>query len=207
MISSLLSSEFGRLKRGRGFSFWTLFSSASLAFGASVGVATNAMSAQAALITDGGAHAKAVLAALADGLLALDPRRLPVGRQLPDQVALGATSEVALVVRNPTDRNVRLAVADELATSLRAGTRRWRARVPARSEVRLATSIRPGRRGRWGCRRRATSASGRTRTWRSTTRARTWRRCSLTRGTSSRAARWSWKKARSGCRPRADSSR
>ena len=92
MISSLLSSEFGRLKRGRGFSFWTLFSSASLAFGASVGVVTNAMSAQAASSTDGGAHAKAVLAALA--------KRLP--KTAIDQVTCRGLGGICEVVAGTT---------------------------------------------------------------------------------------------------------
>lgn len=87
--------------------------------------------------------------AVLDGVLATSPRRLEVGRDLPGQIALGATGEVALVVRNPTGRRVDLAVADELAPSLRADTRRWRVRVPARSEARLATAVRPGRRGRF----------------------------------------------------------
>ena len=45
-------------------------------------------------------------------------------------------------------RGVR-AVADELAPSLRADARRWRTDVPARSEARVDTRIRPGRRGRF----------------------------------------------------------
>ena len=92
MISSLLSSEFGRLKRGRGVSFWTLFSSASLAFGASVGVVTNAMSVQAASSTDGGAHAKAVLAALA--------KRLP--KTAIDQVTCRGLGGICEVVAGTT---------------------------------------------------------------------------------------------------------
>ena len=87
--------------------------------------------------------------ALADLTLASSPGSLEVGRDLPGQVALGATSRAALVIRNPTGRRVDLAVADELAPSLRADTRRWRTRVPARSEARVDTRIRPGRRGRF----------------------------------------------------------
>ncbi len=56
------------------------------------------------------------------------------------------------------------------------------------SEIAIITSAGPAR--RWGCRRRATSASGPTRTWPSSTTARTWPACSPTRATSSRAARW-----------------
>lgn len=87
--------------------------------------------------------------ALADLVAARDPRRFEVGRQLPDQVALGTPAEAALVVRNPSSRAASVSVADELAPSLRAGTRRWRVRIPARSEARLTTPIRPGRRGRF----------------------------------------------------------
>lgn len=88
------------------------------------------------------------LAAL-DVALAPPPRGLEVGRDLPDQVALGATARAALTVRNPSGRRVRLAVADELAPSLRADARRWRVTVPPRSEARVDTRIRPGRRGRF----------------------------------------------------------
>ena len=88
-----------------------------------------------------------VAVAALDLALALGPGRLEVGRDLPSQVALGATSRSALVVRNPTARRARLAVADELSPSLRADTRRWRVVVPGRSEARIDTRIRPGRRG------------------------------------------------------------
>ena len=81
--------------------------------------------------------------------LAPSPRVAEIGRDLPAQVALGGTARSALVVRNPTARTLRLAVADELAPSLRADTRRWRVTVPPRSEARVDTRIRPGRRGRF----------------------------------------------------------
>lgn len=84
-----------------------------------------------------------------DVALAVPPRSLEVGRDLPDRVALGATARSALVLRNPGRRPVRLGVADELAPSLRAHTRRWTTRLPARTEARVDTRIRPGRRGRF----------------------------------------------------------
>jgi len=87
--------------------------------------------------------------ALLTVVLAASPRVVEVGRDLPAQVALGGTARSALVLRNPTGRRLRLAVADELAPSLRADTRRWRVTVPARSEARVDTRIRPGRRGRF----------------------------------------------------------
>ncbi len=90
----------------------------------------------------------AVLVVL-DVVLARDPRSFEIGRQFPDQVALRAEAEVALVVRNEGRRAVTLSIADELAPSLRASTRRWRVRVPARSDVRVSTSICPMRRGKF----------------------------------------------------------
>lgn len=87
--------------------------------------------------------------ALVDVALAPSPGVVEVGRDLPTQVPLGGTARSALVVRNPTGRALRLGVADELAPSLRADTRRWTVRVPARSEARVDTRIRPGRRGRF----------------------------------------------------------
>ncbi len=84
-----------------------------------------------------------------DVALAVAPGSLQVGRDLPDQVALGATARSALVLRNPGGRTVRLAVADELAPSLRADTRRWTTRLPPRAEARVDTRIQPGRRGRF----------------------------------------------------------
>lgn len=90
-----------------------------------------------------------LLVAAADIALAVSPRTLDVGRDLPGQVALGATARAALVLRNPGRRGMRLALADELAPSLRPDTRRWTTRVPARSEARVDTRIHPGRRGRF----------------------------------------------------------
>lgn len=90
-----------------------------------------------------------LVVAVADVALAVAPRTLEVGRDLPGQVALGATARSALVLRNPGARRVRLAVADELPPSLRADTRRWTTTVPARSEARVDTRMRPGRRGRF----------------------------------------------------------
>lgn len=87
--------------------------------------------------------------AVADGILAPSTRRLEVGRDLPDQIALGGQGRSALILRNPTDRTIRAAVADELAPSLRADTRRWRVTIPPRSEARVDTRLRPGRRGRF----------------------------------------------------------
>lgn len=90
-----------------------------------------------------------IFVAAVDAVVAPRPSGLDVGRDLPAQVALGATARSALVIRNPTGRALTLNIADELAPSLRADTRRWSVRLPARSEARVDTRIRPGRRGRF----------------------------------------------------------
>jgi uncharacterized protein (DUF58 family) len=84
-----------------------------------------------------------------DLVLAPSPGKLEVRRSLPPAVTLGAEAEVVWTVRNPLRRALWVALADELAPSLRAETRRARARVPGGGTMRAATSIRPARRGRF----------------------------------------------------------
>lgn len=84
-----------------------------------------------------------------DLLLATSPGSLPVRRDLPPAVTLGDEAEVGWAVANPTGRRLRVALADELAPSLRAGTRRVAATVPAGATLRASTTIRPARRGRF----------------------------------------------------------
>ncbi|HKE97788.1 MAG TPA: DUF58 domain-containing protein [Actinomycetes bacterium] len=87
--------------------------------------------------------------ALADWLLAPAPGRLGVTRSLPGVVPLGGEAAITWEVANPTARLVRVRLADELAPSLRAATRRARLRVPAHGRAGASTLIRPGRRGRF----------------------------------------------------------
>ena len=88
-------------------------------------------------------------AAALDVLLAPSPGGLPVRRDLPPAVTLGMAADIGWTVANPTRRALRVALADELAPSLRADTRRAAARVPAGGTLRAATTIRPARRGRF----------------------------------------------------------
>ena len=62
---------------------------------------------------------------------------------------LGGTGEVSWTVSNPLGRRLRVGVADQLAPSLGAGTRRVRVTVPGRGSVVARTPIRPSRRGRF----------------------------------------------------------
>ena len=86
---------------------------------------------------------------LADVALAVDPRRLHVQRSLPPVLALRGEGKLTWTVRNPTDRALQVALADDLAPSLRATTRRLRGRLPAGATLRSTTALRPSRRGRF----------------------------------------------------------
>lgn len=90
-----------------------------------------------------------LLVALVDWSLA--PRRasFQIERDLPRVVTLGADAEVTWRVQTRRSRSFRIAVADELAPSLRAGSRRFRGRVPARGVLTASTRIEPTRRGRF----------------------------------------------------------
>ena len=96
-------------------------------------------------IVDGGL----LVVALADAALAPAPRRLGFERELPPAVSLGHAAAIHWSVRNPRRRSLRLAFADELAPSLRAGTRRVAGRIPPGGSLQARTTIRPARRGRF----------------------------------------------------------
>jgi uncharacterized protein (DUF58 family) len=100
-----------------------------------------------------------LLAAVADWLLAVRPGDLRVERDLPGIVPLGHEAQITWRIshrpgrgsRDPVlgGRGLRVRVADELAPSLGAVTRRVRVVVPARGRAVAAATVRPGRRGRF----------------------------------------------------------
>src|SRR6266496_3115302 len=96
-----------------------------------------------------------LLAALVDWLLAARPAELEVVRELPGIVSLGTQARVAWTVAyrrdaaRRTGRPLRVRLADELAPSLRAATRRARVVLVPGGRASAATSIRPERRGRF----------------------------------------------------------
>ncbi|HZM41243.1 MAG TPA: DUF58 domain-containing protein [Acidimicrobiales bacterium] len=90
-----------------------------------------------------------VAVALLDALAAPSPAQLDVRRTLPGAVTLDRPAEVAWTVRNPRRGSLRVALADELAPSLRADTRRAAARIPGHGTLQASTPIRPARRGRF----------------------------------------------------------
>jgi uncharacterized protein (DUF58 family) len=95
-----------------------------------------------------------LVAAVADWWLATPPGELEVERELPGIVPLGTEARIVWRIayrggRARGERGLRVRVADELAPSLRAVTRRVRVVVPARGTVTAATALRPSRRGRF----------------------------------------------------------
>lgn len=93
----------------------------------------------------------AVLLALAalDWALAPRPGALEIHRELPAVLTLGGQGEVVWRVGNPGRRRLRVRLADELAPSLRASSRRAQLVVPPRGRAVARATIRPARRGRF----------------------------------------------------------
>ncbi|HUQ63727.1 MAG TPA: DUF58 domain-containing protein [Acidimicrobiales bacterium] len=87
--------------------------------------------------------------ALIDWARATPPDRVSVERELPGVVPLGQSVEIAWRVRNPADRQLRVALADELFPSLHPSTRRVRVQVPGRGRATGRATLHPERRGRF----------------------------------------------------------
>lgn len=92
-----------------------------------------------------------VAVALVDALLA-QGASVRVDRELPEVLALGATATVVWRVENVAGRGQTVALADELAPSLRPSTRRVRMRVRAHTTIEASATISPTRRGRFDIR-------------------------------------------------------
>lgn len=90
-----------------------------------------------------------LLCAVIDWVRAPRVDQVGVQRVAPDVLTVGATDTVAWIVRNPTPRRLRVALADELVESLGAPGRRAALVVPARGRARRGVELRPRRRGRF----------------------------------------------------------
>jgi len=84
-----------------------------------------------------------------DAAMATSPLSMGVRRTIPPVIALQVPGEIVWHLSNPTGRRQRVWFADDLAPSLRAGVRRGRVTIPARSTVDVRTAFRPARRGRF----------------------------------------------------------
>lgn len=82
-----------------------------------------------------------------DALVGPGPGGLEVSRDLPAGLTLGKEGTVTWRVRNPSRRAVRFGLADELAPSLRASSRRARGQVPAQGRWQGTATLHPARRG------------------------------------------------------------
>jgi uncharacterized protein (DUF58 family) len=90
-----------------------------------------------------------LVVAAADWFRAARPSIIPIGREAPGVVPLDGTAEIVWRVANPTGRTLHLRLADELAPSLRAGSRRASVVVPPEGRVAARTALQPSRRGRF----------------------------------------------------------
>ena len=86
---------------------------------------------------------------LGDAWRAPSPAAVTVARELPAVLALGGEGELTWRVGNPVARPLRVRLADGLAPSLGAGTRRVAMTLPASGRRSARTTLRPQRRGRF----------------------------------------------------------
>lgn len=96
-----------------------------------------------------GTTALLVLVGLLDAVVGTSPRQLWLSREHPPVVVAGREATVTWELRSESNRSLRVALADDLAPSLRARVRRASVRLPPRGSARISTTIRPLRRGRF----------------------------------------------------------
>jgi uncharacterized protein (DUF58 family) len=101
-----------------------------------------------------------LLLAAVDAMVSTSPGRLVVQRRHPPVVVAGRTADLNWNVSSEFGRTVTVDVADELAPSLRAGSRRFRVKVPPGGTAAVSTTIRPLRRGRFELDRIAVRIAG-----------------------------------------------
>jgi uncharacterized protein (DUF58 family) len=88
-----------------------------------------------------------VLLVVIDGALAPAPWTVGFARELPAVLPLEGTGEVVWRLQNPSGRRLRVGLADELAPSLGAATRRVSTTLPPRGRARARAGLAPRRRG------------------------------------------------------------
>lgn len=94
-------------------------------------------------------NAVVLLIGVVDAGVAARTRDLDVRREHPQVVVMGTTATITWTVHNAGRRMARFVLADELAPSLGAETRRAGARLRPGATATLTTTFRPTRRGRF----------------------------------------------------------
>lgn len=92
-------------------------------------------------------NAAVLVVSVVDWVLVPRGSAFTVERDLPDVVSLGGQAELAWQLTNHTGRAMAISLADDLAPSLGATTRRVRFRLPAHGQARATATITPSRRG------------------------------------------------------------
>ena len=90
-----------------------------------------------------------VVVVLLDGWFGTSPSQVVVSREHPPVVVVGSSATLRWEIRSESRRSLRIEAADDLAPSLRAGSRRFTVTVPAGDVARVSTTFRPMRRGRF----------------------------------------------------------
>ena len=86
---------------------------------------------------------------LADALVGTSPAQLVLRREHPPVVVVEREATLSWELRSSARRTLVVSGADALVPSLRAGTRRFRVRIPAGDVATVTTTLRPLRRGRF----------------------------------------------------------
>ena len=90
-----------------------------------------------------------VLVTLLDAFVGTAPKVLLLKREHPPVVVAGREATITWEVRSESTRSLRVAVADDLAPSLRARTRRFSVKLPPGATATVSSTMRPLRRGRF----------------------------------------------------------
>lgn len=94
-------------------------------------------------------NALLIVVALVDASLGARPRDLDIVRTHPPVVTMGTTADLTWTITNNGRRRARFRLADDLAPSLGAETRRVGASIDPRSTATITTALHPSRRGRF----------------------------------------------------------
>lgn len=84
-----------------------------------------------------------------DAVRAVAPGTIALRRRLPGVIQLGNDAELVWQLRNPTQRPVRVHLADELAPSLHASARRATVTLAGGARAEVTATLAPARRGRF----------------------------------------------------------